>query len=279
MNNAEIVWFNGKWGAGEPLIGPTDHAFWMASTIFDGARAMRGHLPDLKLHCERGIRSAITLGMEPKVGVAEMESLIREGLAQLPRETDYYLKLLFFCPGGFLQPDPATTAFALHLFEAPLPEDTGFSATFSEFRRPAASMAPTDAKACCLYPNSQRAMRDAIARGFEGAIMLDPDGCVAEFAIANLWIVRDGIALTPTPNGTFLNGITRQRLIRLLRDDGVTVREVRMLPKDVLEADEVFSTGNWGKVLHCSRIEDRVLPHGPVERRARELYLDFALNC
>jgi branched-chain amino acid aminotransferase len=279
MSRAELVWFDGKWGAGVPLIGPVDHAFWMASTVFDGARGMQGHLPDLQAHCERAIRSAVTLGMEPKLTGADIEGLVRDGMTQLPRQADYYIKMLFYCPGGLLLPDPATTTFALHIFEAPLPEDSGFSATISKYRRPDATTAPTDAKASCLYPNSQRAVRDALARGFSGAIMLDPEGNVAEFAIANIWIVRAGVALTPEPNGTFLNGITRQRVIKLLREDGITVKEARLLPEDVLTADEVFSTGNHGKVLHCNRVEERMLPHGPVARRARELYMQFALSC
>jgi branched-chain amino acid aminotransferase len=279
MSRTELVWFDGKWGAGAPLIGPTDHAFWMASTVFDGARGIQGHLPDLKAHCERAIRSALTLGMEPKLTGADIERLVRDGMTQLPQQTDYYIKMLFFCPGGLLLPDPATTTFALHIFEAPLPEDSGFSATISKYRRPDATTAPTDAKASCLYPNSQRAVRDALARGFSGAIMLDPEGYVAEFAIANIWIVRDGVALTPEPNGTFLNGITRQRCIKLLREDGITVQEARLLPEDVLAADEVFSTGNHGKILHCNRVEERLLPHGPVARRTRELYSQYTLSC
>ena len=105
--------------------------------------------------------------------------------------------------------------------------------------------------------------------------MLDSKGKVAEFAVANLWIVRDGIVLTPELNGTFLNGITRRRVLQLLRDDGMEVREASLTPQDVLEADEVFSTGNYGKVLHCNRIDDRHYARGPVETRAHELYMAY----
>jgi branched-chain amino acid aminotransferase len=281
MSKNEIIWFDGKWSdSGVPMIGAADHAFWMASTVFDGARAIKGHLPDLSAHSQRVINSALTMGMEPKIDRQEIERLVHEGMSHLAnQDTDYYIKMLFFCPGGFLLPDAETTTFALHIFEAPLPEDKGFSATFSEYRRPAPSMAPTEAKASCLYPNTQRIIRDAIARGFENAVVLDSDGNVAEFAVANLWIVRDGVALTPTPNGSFLNGITRQRVMALLRDDGITVRETQLAPSDVMEADEVFSTGNHGKVLHCNRVEDRSLPYGPIAQRARELYMAYAHTC
>lgn len=281
MKKNEIVWFDGTWSdSGVPLIGAADHAFWMASTVFDGARAIKGHLPDLAAHSQRVINSALVMGMQPKIDGPQIERLVQDGMRRLPRQdTDYYIKMLFFCPGGFLLPDAETTAFALHIFESPLPEDKGFSATFSKYRRPDPLTAPTEAKASCLYPNTQRILRDATARGFDNAVVLDADGNVAEFAVANLWIVRDGLAITPAPNGSFLNGITRQRIMTLLRDGGVTVREARLSPADVMAADEVFSTGNQGKVLHCNRIEDRGLPHGPVARRARELYLAYAATC
>lgn len=276
MSNNEITWSNGQWSdTSAPLIGATDHAFWMATTVFDGARSIHGHTPDLDLHCERLNRSAITLGMEPVMTPQQTVDLVHKGLKKLSHSTDYYIKLLYFAPGGFIQPDPATSQLAIHIFESPMPEDSGFSATFSEFLRPDPSMAPTDAKASCLYPNTQRILRDASARGFDNAIVLDSKGKVAEFAVANLWIVRDGVVLTPELNGTFLNGITRRRVMQLLRDDGLDVREVSLTPQDVLDADEIFSTGNYGKVLHCNRIDDRHYAHGPVETRARELYMAY----
>ncbi|WP_335340300.1 branched-chain amino acid aminotransferase [Collimonas fungivorans] len=224
MSKPEIVWFNGKWSTGEHLIGPTDHSFRVGSSVFDGARAIRGHLPDLRPHCERVIRSAVSLGMAPKLDAQDIEQLVHQGLSLLPQGTDHYIKMLFFCPGGFLLPDADTTSFALHIFDAPLPEDLGFSATFSNFRRPAASMVPTEAKASCLYPNTQRVIRDANARGFNTAVVLDPDGNVAKSATANLWIVKDGVAFTPETNGTFFNGIARQRIFELLVQTDVAVQ-------------------------------------------------------
>jgi branched-chain amino acid aminotransferase len=87
---------------------------------------------------------------------------------------------------------------------------------------------------------------------------------------------RDGVVLTPTPNGTFLNGITRQRVIGLLRQDGVEVVEKTLRYKDFEDADEIFSTGNYSKVMPINRIDQRALQPGPLGRRARELYWAFA---
>ena len=106
--------------------------------------------------------------------------------------------------------------------------------------------------------------------------MLDPNGNVAELASANVWIVKDGVALTPFPNGTFLDGVTRGRVAQLLADDGVEVREQTLTFADVMAADEVFLTGNYAKVMPITRVEDRDLQRGPVTQRARDLYWDYA---
>ena len=136
--------------------------------------------------------------------------------------------------------------------------------------------APTDAKAVCLYAQAGRANAEARRKGFDEAVMLDPLGHVAEFSSANLWIAKDGAAHTPVPNGCFLSGITRGRVIGLLRKAGIEVHERSLDYRDLLDADEIFSTGNFGKVMPYSRIDDRELQPGPIYRRARELYWDFA---
>jgi len=99
---------------------------------------------------------------------------------------------------------------------------------------------------------------------------------VAELATANLFLAKDGVAITPLPNGTFLAGITRSRVIQLLRDAGETVKEAVVAPKDLLEADEIWSTGNHAKVVPITRIEDRPLEPGPLYKKARKLYWDYA---
>ena len=105
---------------------------------------------------------------------------------------------------------------------------------------------------------------------------MDPSGNVAELCTANLWIAKDGVALTPAANGTFLSGITRRRVASLLEDDGVDVVETTLTRQDILGADEVFSTGNYGKVIPITAVEDKTFAAGPVCRRARDLYFDFS---
>jgi len=119
-------------------------------------------------------------------------------------------------------------------------------------------------------------LREAAALGFDNAIIQDANGNVAEFATANLWIVKDGVAYTPALNGTFLAGVTRKRIAELLENDGTDVVQTTLTMDDVMSADEVFSTGNYGKVQPVTRVEDRDLQPGPVARKAYDLYMDYA---
>jgi branched-chain amino acid aminotransferase len=275
---AAIFWHGGRWYEDQQpkLLGPMDHAMWMASLAFDGARAFDGLAPDLDRHCARLIDSTRKMLLEPTMGADAVEDLCRQAIRRLPPGLPVYVRPMFYATRGFVTPEPDSTEFALAVYGSPMPEPRGISVCFSSYRRPARDAAPTDAKAGCLYPNMQRALVEASARGFDNGITLDASANVAELATANLWIARDGVALTPACNGTFLNGITRQRVIKLLREAGIEVRETTLTRQDILEADEVFSTGNYGKVLPITRVEDRHYQAGRIYQRARELYFEFA---
>jgi branched-chain amino acid aminotransferase len=275
-----VYYSEGEWFDEDPkILRMEDHAFWLASVVFDGARAFNGCVPDLDMHCKRVINSANVMGLKPTLTAEEIEALCIEGVRKLPQDSELYIRPMFYGTTGFLVPDPDGTKFALAVYHNPLPGFGGFSACLSTRRRPAKDMAPTDAKAACLYPNTQRALREANKKGFDNAILLDANGNVAEFATANIWIVKDGKAYTPAVNGTFLAGVTRSRVAQLLSDDGIEVIETQFDMKDVMDADEVFNSGNYGKVMPATRIEDRALQPGPVANRARDLYFEYAETC
>jgi branched-chain amino acid aminotransferase len=137
-------------------------------------------------------------------------------------------------------------------------------------------MAPSDAKAGCLYPNNARALKEAAARGFSNCLMRDEEGRIAELANANIMMARGGTLFTPRPTGTFLNGVTRRRVTALLRAAGTEVVETDLYYEDFLAAEEIFSCGNFLKVSPVRRIEDRPLEAGPLYALARRLYWDYA---
>ena len=274
------TYFEGLWHDGNaPIMGVRTHAAWLCSVVFDGARAFEGVMPDLELHCARVNDSAQKLSLIPLVSVEEWVKLAKEGIARFEKDAFLYIRPMYWAERGgpwIQEPDPESTRWCLVIFEAPMRKPTGFSITLSQFRRPTIECMPVDAKAGCLYPNNARAIFEARSRGFDNAVMCDMLGNVAELATSNIFLAKDGVVYTPAINGTFLAGITRQRVIGLLRHNGVTVVEKSLVYSDFQAADEVFSTGNYSKVVPVTRIDNRPLPVGPFYTRARELYWAFA---
>ncbi len=276
------TFFEGAWHPGNHLImGPRSHAAWLGTMVFDGARVFEGCAPDLLAHFERVNASATAFLLEPAVPVARWMALAGEGIARFPADAALYVRPMYWpehgAAGGGVRFDPASTRWCLCVYRAAMPAPTGVSATLSPFRRPSAECA---AKAGCLYPNGARALIEAHRRGFGNCVMLDMLGNVAEFANANLFIASgDGVVRTPAPNGCFLDGITRKRVIALLRGAGRRVEEVTLRYKEVLAADEIFATGNFSKLMPVTRIEERALPPGPMFAQARALYWDFARSA
>ena len=223
------TWFEGKWHRGNvPVIRAADHAAWLGSGVFDGARQFEGRRPDLDLHCARIVKSAEAMGMIAPVDGDTVRGLLEEGCALFDKNDALYLRpMMRACDStpGIIDLEPESTGFALCIETLPMPEPGSFSLTVSPYCRPRPDMALTEAKAASLYANNGRIMADARKRGFSNALSRDFEGNVAETASTNVFAVRDGVVFTPVPNGTFLNGLTRQRVIGLLRDDGVEVVE------------------------------------------------------
>ena len=276
---AALTFLDGEWIDGNPpVLGPMSHAFWMASVVFDGARAFRGVAPDLDRHCARVIESARLMGFDPPVTAARVLELAWDGIRRFLPDAELYVRPVIWTEEGFVAHKPGSERFLLSVFEEVMPRRESMRACLSPYRRPLPETAPTLAKTSCLYPNVARMLRLARGRGFDNALVLDPLGNVAEFATANLFLAKDGVVFTPVPNGTFLAGITRARVIELLRADGIEVVEATLTLADVRDADELFATGNYSKVMSVVALDDRKFQPGPLARRARSLYFDWAKN-
>jgi len=260
-------------------MGPRTHAAWLCSIVFDGARFFEGVTPDLDLHCARVNDSAKKLFLKPTVSTETWVELAREGIKKFDGNTALYIRPMYWAEkeGPWVQAhDPESTQWCLSIYEAPMRTPKGFSITLSPYRRPTLETMPVDAKAGCLYPNNSRSLFEAQARGFDNAIVCDMLGNVAELATSNIFMAKDGVVFTPIPNGTFLAGITRQRVMGLLRQNGVRVVETSLAYREFEKADEIFATGNYSKVVPATRIGDRSLPFGSIYTKARELYWAFA---
>jgi branched-chain amino acid aminotransferase len=274
------TFLDGEWIEGnQPFIGARTHAFWLGSSVFDGARAFEGVTPDLDKHCARLNRSAKAMCLKPTMSVEAIVELAREGVRKFRPGAELYIRPMYWpeqSGATAVPPDPDSTRFCLCIYEAPLPAPTGVSITRSAYMKPLAITMPIDAKAGCLYPNNARALIEARSRGFDNCLLNDMLGNVAELATANIFMAKDGVAMTPIANGTFLNGVTRQRVLQLLGADGKDVREAALGFADFDEADEIFVVGNYGKVTPVTRIDGRDLQPGPFFHRARKLYWEFA---
>ncbi|MBO9450904.1 branched-chain amino acid aminotransferase [Tropicibacter sp. R16_0] len=278
------TYFEGTWHDGNvPIMRAADHGAWLGSGVFDGARMFDGLAPDLEAHCARTNRSAEALMLTPTVSTEEMVEIAREGLKAYGKDTAVYIRPMYWGIDGdptAIVPQPDSTGFALCLEEIPMAApEASVTLTTTRFRRPVLEDAVVNAKAGCLYPNNARMLKEARAKGFNNALVADAMGNVAETATANIFMVRDGEVFTPIANGTFLAGITRARHIKNLEADGVKVHEAVLSFQDFHDADEIFMSGNMNKVTPVTALDDTQFQIGPIARKARALYWDWAASA
>ncbi|MEM8851039.1 MAG: branched-chain amino acid aminotransferase [Pseudomonadota bacterium] len=278
------TWFDGAWHDGDvAVMRAADHGSWQGSSVFDGARRFEGVTPDLDRHCARVNRSAEALMLTPTETPERMVEIIHEGLNGFAPDAAIYIRPMYWGIHGSelgLVPSGEVTGFAICLEEVPMygPDKTT-TLTTTRFRRPVLEDNVCGAKAGCLYPNNARMLAEAQAKGFGNALVADAMGNVAESATSNVFMVKDGEVFTPIGNGTFLSGITRARHLANLRADGLACHETVLTFDDFRDADEVFLSGNLTKVTPVTAFDDRQYQVGPVTRRTREMYWDWALSA
>lgn len=278
------TFFNGVWHDEDvAIMRAADHGSWVGTTVFDGARYFDGRAPDLEAHCTRINASAEALMITPTMQPAEIVAAVHEGLKAYGPDEAIYIRPMYWALDGDasgIVPKEGATGFAICLEAIPM-ADQNASVTLgrTQFRRPVLEDNVVNAKAGCLYPNNARMLAEVRKRGFGNALVADAMGNVAETATANVFMVKDGAVFTPIPNGTFLAGITRARHMANLRADGVEVIETVLGFNDFADADEVFLSGNMMKVTPVTGFEDTAYQMGPVTRRVREMYWDWAASA
>ncbi|MEO0766273.1 MAG: branched-chain amino acid aminotransferase [Pseudomonadota bacterium] len=277
------TYFNGAWHDEDvAIMRAADHGSWVGTTVFDGARYFNGRSPDLEAHCARVNRSAEALMITPTMDTSEIVAAVQEGLQAYGPDDAVYIRPMYWALDGDasgIVPMENSTGFAICLEAVPM-ADQNASTTLgrTKFRRPVLEDNVVNAKAGCLYPNNARMLADVRRRGFGNALVADAMGNVAESATANVFMVKDGAVFTPIPNGTFLAGITRARHMDNMRKDGMEVHETVLGFADFEDADEVFLSGNMMKVTPVTAFEDSQYQVGPVTRRVREMYWDWAAS-
>ncbi len=274
------TWFEGDWHEGNiPILGSADHGTWLGTMVFDGARAFSNVTPDLDHHCARVNHSTEALGMDVVMETGKILELAQEGVQKFGPGAELYIRPMCWSTEAgqmTVDPLPSSTRFALCLEEAAMPPFVGTTLTTTRFTRPTLASATVNAKAACLYPNNARMLKEAQDKGYANVICCDALGNVAETATSNICMVKNGEYFTPAPNGTFLSGITRARVLKLLADAGETVHETTLCLDDFRQADEIFLSGNYSKVTPAVKFEDRDYEIGPKTTLVRNLYMEWA---
>jgi branched-chain amino acid aminotransferase len=272
----------------EAQLGLLTHALNYGTGVFAGIRGYwnkdEGKLFVFRLtdHMRRFHESARLLRMslaltEDANATAILDLLRAEGL----REDCYIRALAFYADEAIgvrlhgLKPVVAVVALPFGLY---IDKAEGAHCTVSSWRRPDDNVVPPRGKITGSYINSAFAKSDAELAGFDEAILLNRDGRVSEGSGENIFLIRRGIAVTPSLDQSVLEGITRRSLITLLRDElGMAVEERPVERGELYLADEIFLTGTAAQITAVTRIDHRPIgtgQMGSVTSRLRSLFFD-----
>jgi len=235
----------------------------------------------LEEHISRLLASARALGfLELPWDAATLVGAVIDTIAANQLSACYVRPLIYLAEGGMNlavdsgRPHIGIAAWPWKDYHGAGESDGSIRVNVSSFVRHHPNAMPTRAKVAGNYVNSFLAKTESIRLGFDDAVMLDAAGYVTECSAENLFLVAGGEIVTPPP-GAILDGITRQTLIALARDAGLTVREERFVRERLYEADEIFLTGTAAEVVGVREVDFRVIGSGttgPLTRMLRQAY-------
>lgn len=283
------IWFDGEmvpWR--EAKVHVLTHTLHYGMGVFEGVRAYETEdqgpaIFRLQDHTDRLFRSAKIMGMNMPFSKEQLN----EAQKLVVRENDLheaYLRPMAFLgsEGMGLRADGLQTHVIVAAWEWPSymsPEalEQGIKIRTSSFTRHHVNISMTKAKANGNYINSMLALREALDSGCEEALLLDPEGYVAEGSGENIFVVRDGVLYTPELTSC-LDGITRKTVMQLAENDGYKVIEKRITRDEVYVADEAFFTGTAAEVLPIRELDGRILGNGkrgPITEKLQAQYFDL----
>jgi len=280
----EKIWMDGKlvpWD--EAKVHVLTHSLHYGSGVFEGIRAYptkKGPaIFRLTEHVARLYRSAKIYTIEIPYTAETLIDACKETVraSGLP---ECYVRPLVYLGYGEMGlnplPCPVNVSIAVWPWGAYLGDEGmqhGVRMKISSWRRHDPNIIPPAAKGTGQYINSQLAKVEAIRGGYDEAIMLNPQGFVAEASGENIFIARDGELLTPPLSAGALIGITRDSVIRIARDLGVNVHEADLVRTDLYTADEVFVCGTAAEITPVREIDDRVVGEpGPLTKKIQEVF-------
>jgi branched-chain amino acid aminotransferase len=262
------IWYNGAMTrAQDAKMHVLTHGLHYASAVFEGERAYDGVVFESRRHTERLHKSGRIMGFEIPYSVDELEAAKAEVVAKSGMASAYVRAIAWRgseALGVSAQKNTINVAIATWAWGDYYQDKMkGIRLMIAPWRRPAPDTAPTEAKAAGLYMICTLSKHAAENAGFNDALMMDWRGQVAEATGANVFLVRDGVIHTPTPD-CFLNGITRQTVIGLARQRGIEVVERAIWPSELSSFSEVFLTGSAAEVTPVGEIAGMMFKPGAI---------------
>ncbi|MEQ5827801.1 branched-chain amino acid aminotransferase [Sulfitobacter sp. NFXS29] len=277
-NRDGYIWMDGKmvdWRDANVHI--LTHAMHYASSVFEGERAYNGKVFKSREHSERLKRSAEMIDFKIPYTIDEIEAAKAEVLAASGLQDAYVRAVAWRGVGEDMgvasARNPVRLAIAAWEWGAYYGDAKmkGAKLDISKWKRPSPETIPSHAKAAGLYMICTMSKHAAEAKGCSDAMMYDYRGYVAEATGANIFFVKDGEVHTPTPD-CFLNGITRQTVIGMLKDKGITVHERHIMPEELEGFEQCWLTGTAAEVTPVGQIGDWKFEVGAL---TREIATDY----
>ncbi len=283
--NDSLAYFNGAWLPLTQCQVPVNtHAFQYGTGCFEGIRAYfdgaRCNGLFLREHFQRLTRSATTLLMQAPP-LEDMLAIAVDVIRRNAPKHNVYLRPMIYKKGLTMGPVLLNVPDGFLCYMQPLGDylDTskGLNVCVSSWRRLSDNALPTRTKATGGYLNSALAKSEAVMNGYDEAIFLNDRGQVCEGSAENIFLVRDGVLITPDQTADILEGITRAAIIRLARDLNIAVCERAVARTELYSAEEVFLVGTGCQVSYVRAIDQRPVGNGqrgPLTARIQQLYED-----
>lgn len=283
-----VIWYDGElvpWREANTHV--LTHSLHYGMGVFEGVRAY--NTPDgtaifrLQAHTDRLFDSAHIMGMKIPFTKEEINEATRAAVRENGLESAYIRPLAFYGSEGMgiradnLKVHVVIAAWHWGAYMGDEALETGIKIRTSSFTRHHVNISMTRAKASGHYINSMLALQEAVSAGADEALLLDPEGYVAEGSGENVFIVKDGVIYTPEVTAC-LNGITRNTVLTLAREQGVEIVEKRITRDEVYIADEAFFTGTAAEVTPIRELDGRQIGagrRGPVTEKLQKAYFDL----
>ncbi|BBP85824.1 MULTISPECIES: branched-chain-amino-acid transaminase [unclassified Pseudomonas] len=283
-----VIWYDGElvpWR--EATTHVLTHTLHYGMGVFEGVRAY--NTPDgtaifrLQAHTDRLFDSAHIMNMQIPWTKDEINEATRAAVRENNLESAYIRPMVFYGSEGM---GLRATGLKVHVIVAAwnwgayMGEEAlqkGIKVRTSSFTRHHVNISMTRAKSNGAYINSMLALQEAISGGADEALMLDPEGYVAEGSGENIFIIKDGVLYTPEVTAC-LNGITRNTVLRLAEEQGLKLVEKRITRDEVYIADEAFFTGTAAEVTPIREVDGRKIgigSRGPVTEKLQKAYFDL----